>query len=97
MSGLGKASRKDLDWPGGKGFDFLGYRFSPNALSVAQVTWEKFLEHAFRLYEQEARGAIGGFDRSSRFGEYVRRWLRWSQASLLANPSVRPVAEVIAP
>jgi RNA-directed DNA polymerase len=41
-----------------KGFDFLGYHFSPEGLSVAEKTIEKFLAHAVRLYEQEQGGAF---------------------------------------
>jgi hypothetical protein len=36
-----------------KGFDFLGYHFSPEGLSVAEKTIEKFLARAVRRYEQE--------------------------------------------
>jgi hypothetical protein len=40
-----------------KGFDFLRYYFSPEGLSVADKTIEKFLAFC-RLYEQEQRGAF---------------------------------------
>ncbi len=36
-----------------KGFDFLGYRFSPEGLSVAEKTIKKFLACAVRLHDQE--------------------------------------------
>jgi RNA-directed DNA polymerase len=36
-----------------KGFDFLGYHFSPEGLAVAKAAIEKFVERATRLYEQE--------------------------------------------
>jgi len=36
-----------------KGFDFLGFHFSPEGLSVAEKTIQKFLARAIRLYEQE--------------------------------------------
>ncbi|MEO8326954.1 MAG: hypothetical protein ABI618_13955 [Nitrospirota bacterium] len=36
-----------------KGFDFLGYRFSPEGLTVARKTVEQFVTRAHRLYEQE--------------------------------------------
>jgi RNA-directed DNA polymerase len=35
-----------------RGFDFLGYHFSPDGVSVAQKTAENFLARALRLYEQ---------------------------------------------
>ena len=54
-------------------FDFLGYHFSPERLSVAEKTIEKFLARAVRLYEQEPGEP---FD-SSRLGLYVRRWVSW--------------------
>jgi len=47
-------------------FDFLGYRFAPSGLGVAQVTVKRFLTKVSRLYEQGATDsrigetAIGG-------------------------------------
>lgn len=38
-----------------KGFDFLGYRFTPGTLTVAVKTAKRFVERAARLYEQETR------------------------------------------
>jgi len=35
------------------GLDFLGYHFSPEGLSVAEKTIEKFLARAVWLYDQE--------------------------------------------
>jgi hypothetical protein len=35
-----------------RGFDFLGYHFGPEGLSVAKATLGKFVERAARLYEQ---------------------------------------------
>ncbi|WP_199245946.1 hypothetical protein [[Phormidium] sp. ETS-05] len=49
-----------------RGFDFLGYWFSPSGLGVARMTVERCLEKVSRLYEQGA--SIG------RIGEYVGRW-----------------------
>jgi len=57
-----------------RGFDFLGYHFSPEGLSVAQPTLDGFIEKATRLYEQEA-GKPGGFPL---LGLYVRRWSWWA-------------------
>ena len=54
-----------------KGFDFLGYHFSPEGLSVAKKTIEKFLARAGRLYEQEREEPCG----SPLLGLYVRRWV----------------------
>jgi hypothetical protein len=61
-----------------KGFDFLGYHFSPEGLSVAEKTIEKFLARAVRLYEQGPGEPIS----SLRLGLYVERWLRWVSAGL---------------
>ena len=38
-----------------KGFDFLGYHFSPTGVTVAQATVLRFAARAARLYEQEQR------------------------------------------
>ncbi len=57
-----------------RGFDFLGYRFSPSGLGIAQPTVTRFLERARRLYEQGA-DAI-------RIDEYVRRWWKWVRGGL---------------
>jgi len=56
-----------------KGLDFLGFHFSPEGLSVAEKTIEKFLAHAVRLYEQEQEEPCG----SPLLGSYVRRWVGW--------------------
>ena len=56
-----------------KGFDFLGYHFSPEGLSVAEKTMEKFLARVVRLYEQ-GQGKPFGFPL---LGLYVRQWVRW--------------------
>ena len=56
-----------------KGFDFLGYHFSPSGLTVARETLDNFAARAIRLYEQEPGESLG----SSRLGEYVQRWFRW--------------------
>ncbi len=66
-----------------KGFDFLGYHFSRTGLTVAKATIERFVERASRLYEQEP----GGASRVSRFGTYVRRWVRWTTAGLIPSQS----------
>ena len=52
-----------------RGFDFLGYWFSPSGLGIALKTVERCLEKVSRLYEQGA--SVG------RIGEYVGRWWQW--------------------
>ena len=61
-----------------KGFDFLGYHFSPEGLSVAEPTVRRFIEKAARLYEQE-KGKPEGF---LLLGLYKQRWRRWTTAGL---------------
>ena len=49
-----------------KGFDFLGYHFSPEGLTVALKTVEQFVARARRLYEQErGRDTPPGLERTS--------------------------------
>ena len=57
-----------------KGFDFLGYSFTPQGLGVAQKTIDRHLERLDRLYEQGAD--------SERIGQYIRRWRRWVRAGV---------------
>lgn len=52
-----------------RGFDFLGYWFSPSGLGVALKTVERCLEKVSRLSELGA--SVG------RIGEYMRRWWQW--------------------
>ncbi len=61
-----------------RGSDFLGYRFSPAELSLAEKTIERFMARATRLYEQEPREACA----STRFGLYVRRWIGWARSGI---------------
>src|SRR5919199_1108379 len=51
-----------------RGFDFLGYWFTPDGLGIALKTVERFAERVCLLYEQGA-GEL-------RIEEYVRRWWR---------------------
>ncbi len=66
-----------------RGFDFLGYHFSPDGLLVAKKTVENFVARAIRLYEQEPGEALA----SSRLGLYLRRWVRWAGGAV-TEPSV---------
>jgi len=61
-----------------RGFDFLGYHFSPSGLTVAKKTITNFIEKASRLYEQE-RSAVSA---ASPLEMYVRRQLRWVEDGL---------------
>jgi hypothetical protein len=66
-----------------KGFDFLGYHFSPEGLGVAKKTIENFVSRAIRLYEQEPGEAIA----SARLGLYVQRWVSWTRAGISLRES----------
>ena len=57
-----------------RGFDFLGYAFTPAGLEVAPQAAERCVERVSRLYEQ-------GVD-LSHIGAYVRRWQRWASSGL---------------
>lgn len=52
-----------------RGFDFLGYWFSPLGLAIARKTVERCLEDVSRLDEQGAD--------VSRIGTYLVRWIAW--------------------
>ncbi len=71
LSSLGLEKHPDKTFIGRieRGFDFLGYHFSPHGLRVAALTLEKFVEHASRLYEQKRERPNG----PSSLGMYVRR------------------------
>ncbi len=65
-----------------RGFDFLGYHFSPAGLTVAAPTMARFVARAGQLYEQERRRRETGQEAVSSpspFGAYVRRWQCWAK------------------
>jgi hypothetical protein len=57
-----------------RGFEFLGYEFTPAGLDAAPQAIERCVERVSRLYEQ-------GVD-LLHIGAYVRRWLRWARSGL---------------
>lgn len=61
-----------------RGFDFLGYHFGSEGLTIAEKTLNNFVERANRLYEQGPGEPSG----STRLGEYAKRWVRWAGAGL---------------
>jgi len=63
-----------------RGFDFLGYHFSPAGLAVAKPTIAHVIEKASRLYEQERRACRA----AAALEMYVRRWFRWARNGM--NP-----------
>jgi RNA-directed DNA polymerase len=61
-----------------RGFDFLGYHFSPAGLAVAKKTIANFIEKASRLYEQKRRAVSAVMALEM----YVRRWLMWAMGGI---------------
>ena len=57
------------------GFDFLGYHFSPDGLTMAKKTREHFVARVRQLDEQELGEGV-----SARLGAYVRWWAHWVRA-----------------
>ena len=64
-----------------KGFDFLGYRFSLQGLSLASVTINKMQVKYQQLYEQTKAAP----ERAAIRAEYLTCWLRWTQAGLVGE------------
>jgi RNA-directed DNA polymerase len=67
-----------------RGFDFLGYWFSPRGLGIARPTRERCAARIRRLYEQGAS--------ESRIDEYERRWWRWIRTEAMGrkeHPAMR--------
>ncbi len=69
-----------------KGFDFPGYHFGPDGLSVTKKTIENFVARAIRFYEQEPWAA------SNRPlpAWIVRAAVGWMDRSRLPPPDARP-------
>jgi hypothetical protein len=61
-----------------RGFDFLGYHFTADSLTLAVGTLANFADRVSRLYEQEREGPTS----PSRLGAYVRRWCAWASGGL---------------
>ena len=58
-----------------RGFDFLGYHFKPEGITLAQKTITNFTTKALRLYEQEPP-----HNKMRRLGMYWLRWIRWTRS-----------------
>ena len=57
-----------------RGFDFLGYWFSPDGLSIALKTVERMLDKVSRLYEQGAD--------EFRIETYLQHWWQWVRSGV---------------
>jgi RNA-directed DNA polymerase len=72
-----------------RGFDYLGYHFTADSLTLAVSTLASFADRATRLYEQERQRPKG----PSRLGAYVKRWCAWASGGLDAVwPAFTPPA-----
>ena len=69
----------DKTWIGrvAKGFDFLGYRLSPDDVTVAVRSFKRMTEKLKLLYERNADQA--------RRRSYVTHWLKWAQSGVALN------------
>jgi len=67
-----------------RGFDFLGYRFKPDGVTLAEKTVANFLTKALRLYEQEPPHF-----RMRWLGEYIGRWKRWAKSFGISIPTLK--------
>jgi len=77
-----------------RGFDFLGYHFGPDGLSLAEKTVHNFAERLrLRCYASgQKRGSNCGYkeigldniphDMFSSVSDYIRRWLSWVNGGL---------------
>ena len=74
---------KDKTWIGrvATGFDFLGYRLSPDDMTVAERSFKRMTEKLRLLYEH-------GADQARR-RSYVTHWLKWAQSGVVLNKERR--------
>ena len=79
LTELGLTLAFDKTWIGrvAKGFDFLGYRLSPEGLTVAVRSFKRMTEKLKRLYERNGDQA--------RRRSYVTHWLKWTQSGVALN------------
>ena len=79
LTELGLTLAKYKTWIGrvAKGFDFLGYRLSPDDVTIAVRSFKRMTEKLSLLYE---RGADQARRRS-----YVTHWLKWAQSGVALN------------
>ena len=80
LDGLGLQKHPDKTFIGRieRGFDFLGYHFSREGLTVARSTVEQFVARITQRYAQEPGTPQG----VARLRVYVRRWIGWATGGL---------------
>jgi RNA-directed DNA polymerase len=71
------------------GFDFLGYQFNGNHLTVSKKTVEKHVLHWHQLYEQLRIKKATSIEMALSLGLYVNPWQRWAAAGLQGIAIVR--------
>ena len=83
LTELGLTLAFDKTWIGrvATGFDFLGYRLSPDDMTVAVRSFKRMTEKLRLLYEQ-------GADQARR-RSYVTHWLKWAQSGVALNTERR--------
>ena len=79
LTELGLTLAFDKTWIGrvAKGFDFLGYRLSPDEVSVAVRSFKRMTEKLKLLVDQDADQA--------RRRSYVTHWIKWAQSGVALN------------
>jgi len=65
-----------------KGFNFLGYHFSREALQLANITVRRHVDRMNQLYEQQKVKQVTSHEMTLILGEYSKRWQRWCTAGL---------------
>jgi len=82
---LHKAADKTYIGKISKGFDFLGYRFDGQNLTLAAKTVRKMTQKWQQLYEQAGKNKPTSKRDSFDVGAFVRyllRWIKWTTAGL---------------
>lgn len=96
LSGLKLSKAEDKTFIGKieRGFDFLGYRFSPDGLSLAEKTVHNFAKRlSLRCYASGQKSGLNGGCKAigidnmqhymySSVSDYIRRWLTWVNGGL---------------
>jgi hypothetical protein len=73
-----------------KGFDFLGYHFSRDALLIATKTVKKHVEKLLQLYEQQNKLKASPEELAVVLGRYIQRWMRWCTAGITGMAYAMP-------
>lgn len=69
-----------------RGFDILGFHFSPQVLRIARSTPNNFLAKATGPYWPTMGAKPSAHEGAERVGAYVRRWMGWAKLMNGHNP-----------